>query len=82
VIHVVTALETQHDAPPTTSLQTGEMVVHAHQHLIAMGIDVEAPLLFQMPMTIMVTDDELGFILHSTSPPELLPNVIREWATS
>lgn len=59
---VVRNLEKQHDAPPTTSLQTARMVEYAAQHLIAMGIDVEAPLLFEMPMTIMVTTDELGFI--------------------
>jgi hypothetical protein len=60
--NVVTNLEKQHNAAPTTSLQTAKMVEYAAQHLITMGIDVEAPLLFEMPMTIMVTADELGFI--------------------
>jgi hypothetical protein len=60
--NVVTNLEKQHHAAPTTSLRTAKMVEYAAQHLITMGIDVEAPLLFEMPMTIMMTADELGFI--------------------
>jgi transposase len=45
-----------------SSLETGVMVEYAHQHLIGMSIKSEAPMLFQMSMTIMVTDDELGFV--------------------
>jgi len=63
---VMANLEKMHDAPPTTSLETAKMVEFAPQHLIAMGIDIESPLLFEMPMTIMVTDDELGFITSDT----------------
>src|SRR5207244_1156745 len=62
----VVALEKQHNAPPVTSLETGEMVEHAHQHLIATGVVVQAPLLFQMQMSISVTNNELGFITSDT----------------
>lgn len=58
----VVALEKQHNAPPVTSLETAEMVEHAHQHLVETGVEIQAPLLFPMPMTIMVASDELGFI--------------------
>jgi hypothetical protein len=62
----VVALEKLHDAPPVTSLETAEMVEHAHQHLVATGVEVQAPLLFRMPMTILVTSDKLGFITSDT----------------
>jgi hypothetical protein len=62
----VVALEKQHNAPPISSLETAEMVEHAHQRLVATGVEVQAPLLFQMPMTIMATDDNLGFITSDT----------------
>jgi hypothetical protein len=59
---VVTALEKAHGAPATTSLATGRLVEHAHQHIIATGLEVEAPLLFKMQMAVLVTDSEVGFI--------------------
>lgn len=62
----VVALEKQHNAPPITSLVTAEMVEHAPQHLIAAGVEVQAPLLFRMPTTILVATDELGFITSDT----------------
>jgi hypothetical protein len=63
----VVALEQAHGAEPATSLQTAELVEKAHQHIIATGIEVEAPLLMQMHITVLVTDSELGFIT-SDSP--------------
>jgi hypothetical protein len=62
----VVTLEKQHNAPPITSLETAEMAEHAHQYLVATGIEVQAPMLFAMRLTIMVTDDELGFITSDT----------------
>ncbi|HEV7510120.1 MAG TPA: hypothetical protein VGO27_00375 [Candidatus Acidoferrum sp.] len=38
------------------------MVKHAHPYLVESGIEVLAPMIFAMPMSILVTDDELGFI--------------------
>lgn len=58
----VVALEKAHNAEPTTSTQTAELLEHAQQHVIVMSLPTVTPLLFQMPMTILVTNDELGFI--------------------
>jgi hypothetical protein len=62
----IVELEKAHNATPLTSLETAEMVEHAHQHLIAEGIVAQVPLLYQMAMTILVTNDELGFITSDT----------------
>ena len=58
----VVELEKALGLEPQTSLETAEMVEHAHQHLIAGGVAAQVPLLFQMSTTIFVTDDEVGFI--------------------
>jgi hypothetical protein len=60
--NIVVELEEKLNVAPAQSLETGVMVEYAHQHLIDMSIKREAPMLFQMSMTIMVTDDELGFV--------------------
>jgi hypothetical protein len=58
----VVALEKKCNALPGTSLEMAEMVENAHQHLIESSWAVQAPLLFRMPMSILVADDDLGFI--------------------
>ena len=58
----VVVMEKAHAVEPHTSLQTKNLVDYAHQHIIAMAITQPTPLLFQMPMTIITTDDEDGFI--------------------
>lgn len=63
----VVALEKAHNAPPVTSLETANVVKFAHQQLIAVGVPVQAPMLFRMNLTILVANDDLGFIT-SDSP--------------
>jgi hypothetical protein len=63
---MVVDMEKAHNVEPQTSLDTAEMVEHAHQHLIAEGIVTQVPLLYQMAMTIMVTEDAVGFITSDT----------------
>src|SRR5271156_433353 len=71
----VVALEQAHGAKPTTSLQTAELVEKAHQHIIATGIEIEVPLLLQMHMTVLVTDNELGFITSDNPCVWFNPNL-------
>lgn len=70
----VVALETEHNAPAITSLETANMVKYAHQQLIASGVQIQTPLLFGMPPTILVTNDELGFITSDTPCVWFNPN--------
>ncbi len=58
----VVALEKHHNAEPVTSFETATMVEYAPQLLLATSLDIQPPLLFQMALSIMVSDDELGFI--------------------
>ncbi len=58
----VLALEKAHNAEPTTSKQTARFVEQAQQRVIATSLKTAAPLLFRMPLTILVTQDQLGFI--------------------
>lgn len=58
----IEALERARGAPPETSLATGRMVSTAHLDIVLMGITQMSPLLFQMRMSILVTDDDTGFI--------------------
>lgn len=59
--HVV-EMETSVGAEPHTSLLIAAMLENAHQHFIAMALETEAPLYFVMNMTILCTDDAIGFI--------------------
>ena len=59
---VVVDLEQAHNSPPRKSLETAHMVETAHHDVIANGLRFETPLLFQMQMTVLMTDDELGFV--------------------
>lgn len=70
----VVALEKEHNAPPVTSLETANMVEYAHQQLIAMGVQVQAPMLFRMAMTVFVTGDDLGFVTSDTPCVWFNPN--------
>lgn len=70
----VVALEKRRNAPPATSLETADMVKHAHPYLVESGVKVQAPVLFTMPMSILVTDDELGFITSDNPCIWSVPN--------
>ncbi|MFZ0856844.1 MAG: DUF4238 domain-containing protein [Candidatus Acidiferrales bacterium] len=58
----VETLERMHDAEPTMSHTTAKMVDHAEQWIVAESLKIMTPLLFEMPMNILVTGDEFGFI--------------------
>ncbi len=62
----VVAGEKKHDAKPITSLETAEMVQHAHQDLVMVGLQTQTPMYFAMGMSILVTSDEIGFITSDT----------------
>jgi hypothetical protein len=47
---------------PNKSLATAKMVKTAHTDIVIMSIMRETPLLFQMNMSVVVTDDPTGFI--------------------
>ncbi len=60
---VVVDMEKAHGVEPRTSKQTEKLVRYAKQFVIALGVKHETPLLFEMPMTIVCTDDnQTGFI--------------------
>jgi Protein of unknown function (DUF4238) len=59
---VVVDSEQAKNLPAVRSLETAKMVELAHQEAIAASLEHESPLLFQMQMTILMTDDEMGFI--------------------
>jgi hypothetical protein len=59
---MISSMEQQHGARPTTSRQTGKMVEIAPQYFVMQMLEIQAPLLFQMEMSIFVAKDEVGFI--------------------
>lgn len=63
----IVAMEKQHGLEPVTSLETARMVETAHQDMVLYALDTQAPLYFNMHMSIFVTDDPIGFIT-SDSP--------------
>lgn len=73
----VVALEKKHNTTPTTSLETADMVKHAHPYLVESSVEVLAPMLFRMPMTILVTRDEFGFITSDNPCVWFVPNAHR-----
>jgi hypothetical protein len=73
----VVALEKKRNAPPAKSLETADMVKHAHPYLVESGIEILAPMLFKMPMSILVTDDELGFVTSDNPCVWNVPNAHR-----
>jgi hypothetical protein len=73
----VVALEKKRNAAPAKSLETADMVKHAHPYLVQSGVDVLAPMLFKMPMSILVTDDELGFVTSDDPCVWNVPNAHR-----
>lgn len=73
----VVALEKKRNAPPAKSLETADMVKHAHPYLVESGVEVLAPMLFGMPMSILVTEDELGFITSDNPCVRNVPNAHR-----
>ena len=56
------SMERAYGIAPSESLATAEMVKTAHTDIVIMSIMHETPLLFQMNMSIVVADDETGFI--------------------
>ena len=73
----VVALERKRNAPPATSLDTADLVKHAHPYLVESGIEILAPMLFKMPLSILVTDDELGFVTSDNPSVWNVPNAHR-----
>ena len=63
---MVVAMEQQHNLKPSTSLQTQKLVDHANAAAIPMLMQAEAPMLGIMQMSVLVTDDPLGFITSDT----------------
>jgi Protein of unknown function (DUF4238) len=63
----VVAMEQAHGLEPVTSLETASMLENAHQRFLMMSLDNEAPLYFSMNMSVLVTNDPVGFIT-SDSP--------------
>ena len=59
---VVLDMEQAPNVRPGLSQQTARMVELAHQQVIANSLEFEPPLLFQMEMAILMTDDVNGFI--------------------
>ena len=64
---MVVDLELSNKLKPVRSLETAKLVEFAHPDVIARGLRLEAPVLFRMQMSILVSDDEFGFIT-SDSP--------------
>ena len=73
----IVALEQAHHTQPSLSLETQKYVENAHQELIAASLEIEAPLLFQMQMTILVANDEIGFITSDTPCIWFNPNLYK-----
>jgi hypothetical protein len=78
----VVASERKRNAPPRTSLKTAELAENAHPLYIAASLRVGTPLLFNMAMTILSSDDDFGFITsdipcvwHSPSLHTLPPSM-------
>ena len=59
---LMVGMEKAHNAPATTSLESGKSPEHAHQISIAMLMKEEAPPLGADADVDLVTDDEVGFI--------------------
>ncbi len=59
---MVVDMEQSRKLKPVASLETARLVEFAHPDVIARGLQMEAPALFQMQMSILVSDDEFGFI--------------------
>jgi hypothetical protein len=64
---MVSSMEQQHSAEPTTSRETERMVEVAPQFFVMTMLDIQTPMYFTMEMSIFVAQDELGFIT-SDSP--------------
>lgn len=73
----IVALEQAHNSPPSLSLETAQHAELAHQHIIAAGLEGEAPLLFDMQMTVLITDDDAGFITSDTPCVWFNPNLYK-----
>jgi len=58
----IEAMERAHGIPADKSHETAAMVKSAHTDIVMMSLRHETPLLFAMNMSIVVADDEAGFI--------------------
>jgi hypothetical protein len=59
-------MEKHIDAEPHTSLQLAKMIETAPQDFVIMSLDIQTPLYFAMEMSILITDDPVGFITSDT----------------
>lgn len=62
LLEKIRAMEQAHNAKPVTSQQLEESLKNHHGELVVQTIEVVAPILFQMTLTIFSTDDPIGFI--------------------
>lgn len=62
----VVALEQQRGAKPDSSIHWARAVETAYQDTVMLGLDTQSPLYFAMHMSILITDDPLGFITSDT----------------
>jgi hypothetical protein len=67
VHEMVSSMEKQHNVEPKLSRQTGRMVETAPQYLVMTMLEIGTPLLFEMEMSVFITNDEHAFIT-SDSP--------------
>lgn len=59
---IVVDLEQAQNLRPIRSVETGRRVEFAHQVALANSLRFEAPLLFQMQLSVLATNDDCGFI--------------------
>jgi hypothetical protein len=59
---IVSSLERQHNLAPETSIATGKMIEVAAPYFLVEMLEIQAPVYFQMEMSIFVSQGELGFI--------------------
>jgi hypothetical protein len=62
----VSSMERQYNIEPDKSRQLAEMMDRAPQDNVMLSLDNQAPLYFAMEMTILITDDPVGFITSDT----------------
>jgi len=58
--------ERDNNAPAITSVMTKDLVAHAHPYSVQATLKSLPQMLFRMSLTILETDDELGFITSDT----------------
>jgi len=74
---MVSSLEQQYGAKPTTSHETGRMVEVAPQYLVMTMLEIQTPMYFAMEMSVFVSQDEIGFITSDSPCVWFNPNAYR-----